>query len=296
MNPVLKWLGTHSKDRIAKLISTEGVARPVPHDLVCLEDLAYTSADSAPLEADAYRPADMSADPLPIAVFVHGGGFFVGDRKANRAYAELLAKRGYVVLVPDYRLIHETDGLGAIADVCATLAYVTSHAAEFGGDLTRVLMIGESAGAHLALYATALAHSAKLREALGIEAPELAVRGLACFSGMFYTTGNDPIGLVYRRDLYGDRLRDETFRQLVNPEDPRIESQLPPMLLATSGADFLKSYTLRYNRSLAMAGHAHRLIYYPRGKELTHAFPSLKPGLPQSQEVLDELDAWFRAL
>lgn len=296
MNPVLRWLGTNSKDRIARIISTEGVASPVPDDLACFEDLAYESADGAHLEADAYRPADASADPLPVAVFVHGGGFFVGDRKANRAYAELLAQRGYVVLVPDYRLIDEADGLHAIADVCATLTYLTDHATELGGDLTRVLMIGESAGAFLALYTTALAHSATLRETLGIEAPEIAVRGLACFAGMFYTTGNDPIGLVYRRDLFGARLRDVTFRQLVNPEDPRVESQLPPMLLATSGADFLRSYTLRYNRSLAMAGHAHRLIYYPKGKELTHAFPSLKPGLPQSREVLDELDTWFRGL
>lgn len=296
MNPVLKWLGSHGEGWIDKIVSTERITRPVSDDIACFEDLTYVSADGTPLEADAYRPVDTSADPLPIAVFVHGGGFFVGDRKSNRAYAELVARRGYVVLVPDYRLIDEADGPHAIADICATLTYLTDHAPELGGDLTRVLMIGESAGAFLSLYATALAHSAKLREALGIGAPELAVCGLACISGLFYTTGNDPIGLVYRRDLYGARLRDKTFRQLVNPEDPRVESQLPPMMLVTSGADFLKYHTLRYNRSLAMAGHDHRLIYYRKGRELTHAFPSLKPGLPQSQEVLEELDTWFRGL
>ncbi len=293
MNPVLKWLGTKGKSRVVELVSTKAVEHSTSSDLTYLFDLTYKGADGASLAADVYRPADASADPLPIAVFVHGGGLFVGNRKANREYAELLAKRGYVVFVPDYRLIDEVDGSHSIGDVCACLAYVEAHAEELGGDLSRVFVIGESAGAYLALYATALTDSAWLREALGVDAPELSVRGLACFAGMLYTTGNDPIGLVYRRDLYGEHLHDETFMALMDPENPRIERHLPPVLQVTSGADFLKSYTLRYNRALTMAGHVHRLIYYKKGKELTHGFPSLKPNLPQSREVLDELDTWF---
>ena len=296
MNFVLRYLSTSGKARIAEVISTQEQEHPLPDDLVCLEDLAYEASDGSPLAADVYRPKDKSADPLPIAVFVHGGGLFVGSRKANRAYVELLAERGYVVFVPEYRLIDQTDGIGAISDVCAGFSYLKDHAVEFGGDLERVLVIGESAGGFLTLYATALASSPQLQEALDIEPHTLPVRGLACFGGMFYTSEFDPIGLVYRRTMYGEHLRDEHFKQLIDPEDPRVVSYLPPMLLVTSGADFLKSYTLRYTRALMMAGHDHRLIYYKKGKELVHAFPSLHPELPQSMEVLDALDTWFRGL
>ncbi len=296
MNPILQWLSTQGKRRVSKIVTAEVVNHPVPDDLSLIADVAYEGAGGTPLAADIYRPAGTDSDPLPIAVFVHGGGLFVGSRKSNRAYAELLARQGYVVFVPEYRLIDEADGPQAIADVSAGLAHLADHATDYGGDLARVLMVGESAGGFLALYATALLTSPQLQEALGIEVPALSVRGLACFGGMFYTTTNDPLGLVYRRDLYGSRLRDTTFVQLMNPEDPRVESRLPPVLLVTSGADFLKSYTLRYNRALAMAGHEHRLIYYQDGKELTHAFPSLRPTLPQSREVLEALDNWFREL
>ena len=296
MNPVLRWLGTNGKARMAEVISTQATAHPLPDDLILLDDLAYRSADGAPLEADVYRPIDPSADPLPVAVFVHGGGLFVGDRKANRAYAELVAERGYVVLVPEYRLIDQADGIGAISDICVALSFLKAFAAELGADLTRILVIGESAGAFLSLYATALAGSPLLQDAFDIKAPELSVRGLACFGGMFYTTGNDPIGLVYRRDMYGARLRNAGFMELMSPEDPRVEYSLPPMFLVTSGADFLKSYTLRYSKALALAGHDHRLVFYRKGRELTHAFPSLHPELPQSEQVLDDLDAWFKRL
>ena len=281
---------------MAEVVSTQATAHPLPDDLVFIGDLSYEGADGAPLAADVYRPKDASADPMPIAVFVHGGGLFVGSRKANREYAELLAQRGYVVFVPEYRLIDETDGIGAIADVCSGLTYLKAHVAEFGGDLSRILMIGESAGGFLALYATALTNSPLLREMFGINAPDLSIRGLASFGGMLYTTGVDSIGLVYRRDMYGERLHDADFKDLMNPENPRIEMNLPPVLQVTSGADFLKSYTLRYNRALMLAGHDHRLIYYAEGKELKHAFPSLRPELPQSKEVLAELDTWFRRL
>lgn len=296
MNLVLNYLCTSGKARFAEVISTQAKEHPVPDNLTCLEDLAYEGPDGASLAADVYRPKNTSADPLPIAVFVHGGGLFVGSRKANREYAELVANRGYVVFIPEYRLIDETDGIGSISDVGAGFSFLSDHAAEFGGDLSRVLVIGESAGGFLSLYATALSSSRQLQVAMGLEPPKLHARGLALFGGMLYTCRFDPIGLVYRRSMYGERLNDEHFKELIDPEDPRVMSYLPPVFLVTSGADFLESYTLRFNNALSLAGHDHRLVYYKKGKELVHAFPSLHPELPQSLEVLDALDDWFKSL
>lgn len=296
MNFVLNWLSTMGKAKMEEVISTQTNGHALPDDLAFYGDLAYEGPNGTSLEADVYRPKDRSLDPLPIAVFVHGGGFIVGSRKANRDYVEQLAERGYVVFVPEYRLLDKTDGIGAIADVCAGLAYLEAHASELGGDPSRMLTIGESAGGLLALYATALPHSTPLQEKLGIKATGPSARALALFGGMLYTAGHNLIGLVYRRDLYGARLGDEDFAELMDPEDPRVEANLPPVLQVTSGADFLKRHTLRYNEALITAGHDHRLIYYKRGDDLTHAFPSLHPELPLSREVLNELDAWFRGL
>ena len=296
MSPAVQWLGTKSKDIMDRVMTAKASGRLLPAGLVCIDDVSYEGPDGTPLVADVYRPKDSSADPLPIVVFVHGGGLFVGTRKTNREYAELMAERGYVVFVLEYRVLEETDAVGEIADVCAGLSYLASHASEFGGDLTRVLINAESAGSFPALYATAVLGSVYLQEVFGIHAPELCVRGLACFGGMLYTTSDDPFGFVYHRAAYGELLRDKDFMELMNPEDPRVESSLPSVLQVTSGADFLKAHTLRYDEALERAGHDHRLIYYEEGAELTHAFPSLRPELPQSKEVLDGLDAWFRGL
>ena len=80
----------------------------------------------------------------------------------------------------------------------------------------------------------------------------------------------------------------------MNPEHPEIVSALPPVLMTGSGADFLKRYTLRYAKALRSQGHACRLLYYPKGKHLTHAFPALRPELPESGEILEQIVAWAR--
>ena len=63
-----------------------------------------------------------------------------------------------------------------------------------------------------------------------------------------------------------------------------------------SGADFLKSYTLRYAKALRTQGHPCELLYEPEGKDLTHAYPTLRPEKPESQAALDRILTWMQEL
>jgi acetyl esterase/lipase len=82
----------------------------------------------------------------------------------------------------------------------------------------------------------------------------------------------------------------------MNPEFPEIADSLPPVFLVGSDADFLKSYTKRFAAALRGAGHPCTLVYYEDNKELTHAFPALKPDLPESRNVLDQLVEWIAGI
>ena len=113
---------------------------------------------------------------------------------------------------------------------------------------------------------------------------------------MFYTTRKDPIGLVYPRYLFGEKRKDSSFLRYMNPECAEVMEHLPPVFLAGSDADFLKGYTKRYAAALRRAGHPCKLLYYEDNKELTHAFPALKPELPESRNVLDQLVEWIAAI
>ena len=75
----------------------------------------------------------------------------------------------------------------------------------------------------------------------------------------------------------------------MNPENENVISHMPPMLLTTSDADFLKKYTLRYDQALKKNNKVCKIMQYGENKELIHAFPVYKPMLPESQEIIKEI-------
>ena len=256
-------------------------------------DETFQGAGGAPLGVDIFRPKDRGPVPLPVVVVIHGGGLVVGTRKLTRTISENLASKGFLVFNPEYRLLSEADAFSEIGDVSAAFTFVSEHLEEYGGDPNRVAVVSESAGCFLAVYAVASLGSPVLREALGLKEPSLHVSSLACFSGMFYTFRRDMLSFAYAKTLYGEKRKDPSFKQLMDPECPEVMGHLPPMFLVSSDKDFLKNYTECYEAALRKAGHPCKYLFYRGNKELDHAFPSLKPDLPESREVLEKLIEWI---
>lgn len=87
------------------------------------------------LSMDVYKPVGEFKEPLPIILDVHGGGLIAGRKEQNRNLGIQLARRGYIVFIPDYRLVPETDIFGQISDILDALAVIEAKAAEFGGNI-----------------------------------------------------------------------------------------------------------------------------------------------------------------
>jgi len=268
----------------------------IPDDVRESLDLPFQGSGGFPLALDVFRPKSSDLRPLPVVVMIHGGGLAVGTRKMSRTFCENLASKGFLVFAPEYRRITETDVFQEFGDVTAALSCVSDLLPEYGGDPDRVAVVSESAGSFLSVFTVAALRSPVLRAQFGLPASPLRVRALACFSGMFYSARRDPLGLLYARNLYGKRRKDPSFIQYMNPECSEVMDHLPPVFLAGSEADFLRSYTKRFAAALRAAGHPSKLVYYEENRELTHAFPALKPNLPESRNVLDQLVEWLGAL
>lgn len=88
---------------------------------------------------------------LPVIVFFYGGSWNSGDRSGYGFAARALAARGFVVVVPDYRLVPQVRWPGFVEDGPAALKWVAANIAGHGGDPQRVAVMGHSASAHIAL-------------------------------------------------------------------------------------------------------------------------------------------------
>jgi len=100
---------------------------------------------------DVFRPE--KAKGLPVVLFVHGGTWLMGDKDfygINRKAGKMFARSGYVTAVMNYRLSPFVRHPEHAKDVARAFAWVQRNIAKYGGDPTRVVLIGHSAGGHLA--------------------------------------------------------------------------------------------------------------------------------------------------
>ena len=114
--------------------------------------IAYASGGNPRQQLDVYQPSDatFAARPRPVIVFFYGGAWQEGLRSDYLFFAEALTQRGYVVVVPDYRVYPEVKYPEFLNDGAAAVAWATTHADRYGGDQSRIFLMGHSAGAHIA--------------------------------------------------------------------------------------------------------------------------------------------------
>src|SRR5215831_16232430 len=129
-------------------------------------DVVYAEVDGVPLRYDHYRPLGTTR-PVPAVVFVHGGGWMRGDPSQAAGNALHLARRGIATIAISYRLAPAHRFPAPLDDVRRGLRHVRAHADELGVDPDRLVLMGMSAGAHLAV----LAHVARTLPALEPDLP-----------------------------------------------------------------------------------------------------------------------------
>ena len=99
---------------------------------------------------DVYRPQGVPG-PLPVVVYIHGGGFIMLSKDTHWMMAYEFAHMGCLVITINYRLAPQHQFPRALHDIAEALEWVKNNAERYGGDLSRLAYAGESAGANLAL-------------------------------------------------------------------------------------------------------------------------------------------------
>ncbi|TAJ46501.1 MAG: alpha/beta hydrolase [Herbiconiux sp.] len=215
--------------------------------------LPYSRANPT-LELDVLAPhREPGADPLPVAIFFHGGGLHEGDRGAGMHpwLNPLLAARGYVTVSVTYRLSGIARWPAQYEDAHDALVWVREHIAEFGGDPSRIGVWGFSAGAHLA------AHLA-LREPGCVKAASLA----ACPADLRNSRVDESNEVTW---LVGPSPSTEVLAE-VSPIS-WVTPDAPPILIAHGTDDQIVEFAqgLALRDALAAAGAPVQLHVIPNG-------------------------------
>lgn len=211
-----------------------------------------------PIPIRVYWPPGSAAEPRPVTMFFHGGGFALGDLDTHDVTArEHAVEADTLVVSVDYRLAPEHPYPAAVDDVWAATRWVAANAGDFGADGSRLAVAGDSAGGTLAAAVAQLARDA--------DGPEVAFQLLWYPSVMWDTTLPS-----FTENAAAPVLDTTTIAEFsrwyaghVDLADPPASlapgraadlSGLPPAYIAVAGHDPLRDDGVRYAELLAAAG------------------------------------------
>lgn len=246
------WLGWTLAGVVALAIGLYGTYRYAvwrnPPAVLDWADMRFRSGDEARLveatrygadpaqKVRVYLPARPAPGPLPVVVFVHGGSWASGDPDDYGFIARTLAPHGYAVVLAGYRLYPRAVFPGMVEDTGAAVRWVRDHAAGFGGDPARIVLMGHSAGAYN-IAMLALDREWQARAGL----TDHDIRGVVGLAGPYdFAPFTSPATIA-------------SFGQAKDPEATQplnyVRRDAPALLLLTGDADT----TVKPRNSLALA-------------------------------------------
>jgi acetyl esterase/lipase len=155
-------------------------------------DLSY--GENPRQKLDLYAPQQLPIG-VPIVVFLYGGSWSSGAKADYEFIGDAIASRGFLTAIPDYRLVPDVRFPTFVEDCAAAVRTVIDHAAELGGDPTKVVLMGHSAGAYNAMM---LGLEPRFLHAAGVD--PTAVRGVIGLAGPYDFL---PLDVKATQDAFG---------------------------------------------------------------------------------------------
>jgi acetyl esterase/lipase len=252
-------------------------------------DLHWADHAGTSLDMDLARPVD-AVDRHPLVIIVHGGGWSAGGRFLYRKDVRRLASVGFVATTIDYRLANVPTKIfpAGISDVRCAVRWLRAHAAEHAIDPARVVVVGASAGAHLAAMMGVERDVAGLDDGTCVVDPSQPV-GVSAVVGYY-----GPYDLRNPEKIYNNAMipaieqflgvRAEDAPEIATRASPiaHVTSDAPPFLLFHGVDDTVVPVTesRRFDRALRDAG-ASSLLVEVEGEDGTHGFPLLVTTRPR---------------
>jgi acetyl esterase/lipase len=249
-----------STDAFAKALHVYDSYRVVPN-------ITYLTANNWEAKLDVYQARDATT-PNPTLVYFHGGGWVAGSKEASSLTFLPFLTMGWNVVNVEYRLAKISLAPAAVQDTICALRWVYRNGKEYNVDTNRLVLMGNSAGGHLALT-TGMSPASESLDSLCPGSEELKVAAIINWYGI--TDVNELLTGPNVRNFgvtwLGGMLNRDEIAKRVSPLT-YVRAGLPPIISIQGDADPTVPYSqnVRLHQALDKAGIRNELVTIPGGK------------------------------
>ena len=269
------------------------VIRKARANCLCYENIPYGPADGDANLLDIYRPKKQYG-LMPVLIYIHGGGFTMCSKDTHRPIALGYASKGYLVFNLNYRLSPKYRYPCALEDVCRAYEWIIHNAHQYGGNINKIAIAGESAGANLTL-ALALSCCYHTKSDIVHRAWNTGIvpQAIQLFCGYLQVTNPErlknelsdkspakqmhlgvakDVSRAYLGKYYKEYHQDRAFADplLILLSDKQPDRPLPPIFAMVGEKDIIYSDTKRLEKILIEKNIPHVINYYPNEDHAFH--------------------------
>jgi len=204
-------------------------------------DVVYDKVGNWEGKVDLYLPPN-NGKPTPIIINIHGGGWNHGNKEKQKGFGSFF-KNNMAVANMGYRLVDVAPAPAAIEDVRSVLIYLVKNAKELNLDPDKIVVMGGSAGGHLAMMGAYLGNNTMFDKDKNV-LKNLKVAAVVDKYGIAdmvdFSLGSKPYKSAVR--WIGDKINDRKFIKSVSPLY-LVNKNTPPTFIVHGNADPIVPYT-----------------------------------------------------
>jgi acetyl esterase/lipase len=269
-----------------------GNFKTIEDNVIIKKDMVY---DGHGTLLDIYYPRNHEA-PLPVIMWIHGGGFIGASKEQTKSYAMTLANAGYVVANINYDLAPGKKYPGPVIQANQAIMYLREKVAQYGGDVNRLFLGSNSSGSQIASQLAAIISNKEFSEKIGIR-PSITneqLRGALLYDGAYnvQTVRATPgfLGSLVSLELWsytGVRHYESYARIDELSTILHVTPDYPPVFLAVGDSDPFESQSIAFKEVLEKNKVEVEAVFFTgTGAHLDHDY-MMNLGTVPAQQTLD---------
>jgi acetyl esterase/lipase len=266
-----------------KIFSTQSL----PEHVTSITDIPYIDDGHKGHLLDVYYPDDKTG-PFPAIIDIHGGGFFYGYKENNKLFDFHLAKNGFIVFNLNYRLaFNDAKVPDQFQDIISAFNWIDKNADSYPVDKNKIYLIGESAGAYLAVMSVLISKNERLQNIFNIGKSNLNIKAMGLISSFMDWTRNEMKYSGMRSMILAKGYKKQAYYQNMILENIPEINDLPPLFVTSNSDDELDFMTQNFVDILKEKNAEYMFHYVEKNqhKTLGHVFNILHLDWEESHQL-----------